>query len=53
MTVIDWILVAYGIAAVLIGLLCSNAPEEVEPPHLGGTRRLDANEPTSNRENAA
>jgi hypothetical protein len=53
-TVIDWILVVYGIAGFLVGMLASTAPyEEVEPPHLGGTRRLDANDPTTNEENAA
>jgi hypothetical protein len=52
-TALDVLLVAWGFAAFLVGMLCSHAPEEVEPPCCEGRRRLDANEPTINQEHAA
>ena len=41
MTIIDWILVVYSIAAILAGLLASTTLKESSRQHLLGKRRLE------------
>ncbi len=42
MTALDVLIVVWGAAAFLIGMLASNAPyEEVDGDHLGGTAAVE------------
>lgn len=41
MTALDVLIVVWGAAAFLVGMLCSNAPEEVDGDHLGGTAAVE------------
>ena len=52
-----WLITGFAILVAHYWIRTSMPPdppyEEVEPAHLGGTRRLDANDHPSNREHAA